>query len=296
MTRKKLTFNISMYVVLVVLALLFLFPVYLIISMGFFTQADMLEIPRRLIPSHWNWSNFKEVFEVVGRATNEWGEPQGYLFVRYMLNSLFVLVLHVAGCLVTSSLAAYSFAKIKFKGREVMFTIVLATMMIPGSVTIIPLYNIYKTVGIIDTLFPLWLPMWFGGGAINIFLFRQFMRGFPNEVLESASIDGAGHVRKYLQMVMPNIVPSMLYIALTTALGVWNDFQTPLLYIYRQECWTLARGVAAMVTSNAHSPGYVTTQHLMFTACIIMSVFPLALFIAGQKFFIESVTISGLKG
>ena len=296
MTKKKVAYRISVYAALVVLVLLFLFPIYMIINISLFTEADMLEIPRRLFPSSLHFANFVEVIKVVGRVVDDYGQEGGYLFLRYIGNSLLVVVLYVVGCVLSSSICAYSFSKIKFKGRNVAFMVVLATMMIPGSVTIIPLYSIYKTVGMIDTLFPLWLPIWFGGGAVNIFLLRQFMRSFPNEVLESADIDGAGHVRKYLQIVMPNIIPGLLYVALTSALSVWNDFQTPLLYVYRQDLWTLSRGVAAMGTNKAQSSGYVTIEHLKFAACLIMSVFPLTLFIAGQKFFIESVTISGLKG
>lgn len=286
----------AIYTVLVVFAAIFMIPIFLIASMSLFSEADMLEIPRRILPSVLSFSNYKEVFKVIGVYIDDYGVERGYLLTRYLLNSLLVVVLYVTGCVLSASMCAYSFTKIKFRGREAMFWVVLATMMIPSTVTIIPLYSIYYSLHWIDTLFPLWAPIWFGGGAVNIFLLRQFMHGFPNEILESASIDGAGHIRKWLCFVMPNIVPSLLYVALTSALAVWNDFQTPLLYIYKKELWTIARGVTAMVKTNGVAQGYKTTRHLMFTACMIMSIFPLALFIAGQRYFIESVSITGIKG
>lgn len=296
MKKKKILYAVGMYTLLVLLLALFMFPIYIVLEMSLFTQSDMLEVPRRLAPSAPNWRNFIDLFEVIGKYTDEYGREQGYLMWKYIANSLTVVVLYVIGCVLSSSICAYAFAKVRFKGREPAFMVILITMMIPGSVTIVPLYSIYNSLNMIDTLLPLWLPIWFGGGGVNIFLLRQFMRSFPDEVLESADIDGAGHLRKFFVMVAPSMVPSLLYVALTSALAVWNDFQTPLLYIYNREYWTLARGLAAMVTSSIVKPGFATTEHLMFTACVIMCIFPLTLFIAGQKYFIENVSLTGLKG
>ena len=296
MKRKKILYAVGMYTLLVLLLAMFMFPIYMVLEMSLFTQSDMLEVPRRLAPSTPNWRNFIDLFEVIGKYTDEYGMERGYLMWKYIANSLTVVILYVIGCVLSSSVCAYAFAKVKFRGREVMFMVILITMMIPGSVTIVPLYSIYNSLNMIDTLLPLWLPIWFGGGGVNIFLLRQFMRGFPDEVLESANIDGAGHLRKFFMLIVPSMVPGLLYVALTSALAVWNDFQTPLLYIYNREYWTLARGLAAMITSNIVKPGFATTEHLMFTACVIMCIFPLTLFIAGQKYFIENVSLTGLKG
>lgn len=293
---KKRLYKALIYALLVLVSFVLLFPVLMMISTSLFSEADMLEIPRRLLPTSANWSNFTEVFKVIGRATDDWGREKGYLLAYYIRNSFLVVVLYVVGCVLSASLCAYGFSKVKFKGRDAVFMLVMMSMMIPGSVTIISLYRIYKTLGMIDTLLPLWLPIWFGGGATNIFLLRQIMRGYPDEVLESASIDGAGHLRKLFVLVIPSVVPMLIYIAVTSALAVWNDFQTPLLYIYKKELWTIARGVAAMVTTKGISGNHVTTQHLMFTACAIMSVFPLVLFAVGQKYFMESVSLAGVKG
>ena len=292
--KNRLTSRIFTYVLLTALAVIFLFPIFMILSMSLFSESDILEIPRKLIPSSFNISNFVDLFKVAGYKIDDYGNEGLPFMLLYLFNSIEVVILYVIGCVFTSAMAAFAFAKIKFTFRDKIFFVMLATMMIPGSVTMIPLYRIYKTFGMIDTKLPLWLPIWFGGGGANIFFLRQYMKSLPNEILESASIDGAGFIRKFFQIVIPNSIPGLCYIALTAALSVWNDFQTPLLYVYQRESWTLARGIAAMVTTNG-SVGYVTTQHFMFAACVLMSLFPLGLFIAGQKFFIENVTISGMK-
>ena len=226
---------------------------------------------------------------------DEWGNPTSMPYmVVYLLNSIYVVVGNVAGTVLSSTLCSYGFAKIKFKFREPIFFAVLATMMIPGSVTMLSMFTVYKNLGMMNTRLPLWLPVWFGGGAVNIFLLRQFMRGLPNDILESASIDGAGHLRKLFQIVVPNCVPILIYIAMQSAMGTWNDFFTPLLYVNEKEKWTLALGVASIIQTN--DSGLVTKKHLLMAACTIMTVFPLGLFIGGQKYFIENVAITGVKG
>ena len=278
-----------------VLSLAFLFPLYLMVEMSLFTSNDVFEIPRRLFPSALTFSNYVECFTIAGYVPDEWGNPTSMPYmVVYLLNSIYVVVGNVAGTVLSSTLCSYGFAKIKFKFREPIFFAVLATMMIPGSVTMLSMFTVYKNLGMMNTRLPLWLPVWFGGGAVNIFLLRQFMRGLPNDILESASIDGAGHLRKLFQIVVPNCVPILIYIAMQSAMGTWNDFFTPLLYVNEKEKWTLALGVASIIQTN--DSGLVTKKHLLMAACTIMTVFPLGLFIGGQKYFIENVAITGVKG
>ena len=292
---KDKVIKIVVYAFLVLLSLAFLFPLYLMVEMSLFTSNDVFEIPRRLFPSALTFSNYVECFTIAGYVPDEWGNPTSMPYmVVYLLNSIYVVVGNVAGTVLSSTLCSYGFAKIKFKFREPIFFAVLATMMIPGSVTMLSMFTVYKNLGMMNTRLPLWLPVWFGGGAVNIFLLRQFMRGLPNDILESASIDGAGHLRKLFQIVVPNCVPILIYIAMQSAMGTWNDFFTPLLYVNEKEKWTLALGVASIIQTN--DSGLVTTKHLLMAACTIMTVFPLGLFIGGQKYFIENVAITGVKG
>ena len=292
---KDKVIKIVVYAFLVLLSLAFLFPLYLMVEMSLFTSNDVFEIPRRLFPSALTFSNYVECFTIAGYVPDEWGNPTSMPYmVVYLLNSIYVVVGNDAGTVLSSTLCSYGFAKIKFKFREPIFFAVLATMMIPGSVTMLSMFTVYKNLGMMNTRLPLWLPVWFGGGAVNIFLLRQFMRGLPNDILESASIDGAGHLRKLFQIVVPNCVPILIYIAMQSAMGTWNDFFTPLLYVNEKEKWTLALGVASIIQTN--DSGLVTKKHLLMAACTIMTVFPLGLFIGGQKYFIENVAITGVKG
>ena len=292
---KDKVIKIVVYAFLVLLSLAFLFPLYLMVEMSLFTSNDVFEIPRRLFPSALTFSNYVECFTIAGYVPDEWGNPTSMPYmVVYLLNSIYVVVGNVAGTVLSSTLCSYGFAKIKFKFREPIFFAVLATMMIPGSVTMLSMFTVYKNLGMMNTRLPLWLPVWFGGGAVNIFLLRQFMLGLPNDILESASIDGAGHLRKLFQIVVPNCVPILIYIAMQSAMGTWNDFFTPLLYVNEKEKWTLALGVASIIQTN--DSGLVTKKHLLMAACTIMTVFPLGLFIGGQKYFIENVAITGVKG
>ncbi len=292
---KDKVIRIIVYTFLVLLSMAFLFPLYLMLEMSLFTANDVFEIPRRLFPSALTFSNYVECFTIAGYVPDEWGEPTSMPYmVVYLLNSIYVVAGNVAGTVLASTLCSYGFAKIRFKFREAIFFAVLATMMIPGSVTMLSMFTVYKNLGMMNTRLPLWLPVWFGGGAINIFLLRQFMRGLPNDILESASIDGAGHLRKLFKIVVPNCVPILIYIAMQSAMGTWNDFFTPLLYVNEKEKWTLALGVASIIQTN--DSGLVTQKHLLMAACTIMTLFPLGLFIGGQKYFIENVAITGVKG
>ena len=294
MKKKELAFKISIYTILVLLAVIFLFPIFMMISMSFFSEADVSVVPRKIFPSVFTPQNYSEAFQIAGRYMDDFGNEGAPYMLIYLKNSLIITVLFVGGIVVGSSLCAYAFSKIRFKGREPLFMVVLATMMIPSSITMIPLFTIYKFLGLLDNIAVLWLPIWFGGGAVNIFLLRQFMRGIPDEMLESAMLDGAGHFRRYLMIVIPNCVPILGYVALSGSMAVWNDFFTPLLYINSQKNWTLALGIANIIQTN--DSGMQSKTHLLMAACTMMTLLPLTLFLAGQRLFIESITFTAVKG
>ena len=162
--------------------------------------------------------------------------------------------------------------------------------MIPSSIMIIPLYALYSRFGWIDTHNPMWVGMWFGGGAANIFLVMQYMNRLPKELTESAAIDGANIFRQYFQIILPNCTPILAVLAVGSIVGPWNDIQTPLMYLESQEQYTLALGVSEMRTlSEVDMP-------VILAACSMMTILPLAAFVFNQKFFVESVVTSGVKG
>ena len=282
-----------LYIILTIIAVIFVFPILYMFLQGLMTFEEVSYIPKPVIPQHWQFQNFIECFTLAGNYVDDFGNVGAPYMLIYLGNSILVLVLNVLGTLLSSMLVAYGFSKINFKGKGPMFAILLGTMMIPSSITMIPMFRVYTIFGMYDTLLPLWLPVWFGGGAMNVFLLRQFMRGFPTDILESAEIDGAGHLRKLFIFVLPSCIPIIAYIAMNTTMGVWNDFFTPLLYINTQPSWPLALAVPTIVKTTDSGP--VTKTHLLMAACSVMTLLPLIIFISGQKVFIENITLTGVK-
>ena len=201
------------------MALFFMFPVVYMVVVSF--QNDMAAVsPTSIIPrlEDFSFAGYKDFFS---RAS----------FFKGIGNTFLVCFLCIAGILTGATFCAYGLTKVYFKGQKVMFIIILATVFLPGTVTAIPLFTIYQKIGWINTLFPLWVPIWFGGGAMNIFLVRQFMRGIPKSLHESAKIDGANSFQILITIIVPLVRPILLYLAVTTFIGTWNDYSTPLLYL-----------------------------------------------------------------
>ncbi len=239
----------------------------------------------KLLPSEPVWENYKLAFTATGVMDN--GTPY---MLRYLFNTLKICILATVGLLLSASFCAFGFTKIKFPGRDLVFAITLGTTMIPSSIMIIPLYALYSRFGWIDTHNPMWVGMWFGGGAANIFLVMQYMNRLPKELTESAAIDGANIFRQYFQIILPNCTPILAVLAVGSIVGPWNDIQTPLMYLESQEQYTLALGVSEMRTlSEVDMP-------VILAACSMMTILPLAAFVFNQKFFVESVVTSGVKG
>lgn len=286
---KHLKLKVIVYVILIIISAIMIYPIFDMIVLSLMTEQELSAIPRAWVPSSPQWSNYI-------KALNFPGEYNGIpLMLVYFKNTLLVILGIIFGGVLSSSMCAYGFSKIKFPGREPLFFIVLATMMIPTTITMIPLFVVFKQLHWINTLLPLWVPAWFGGGAISIFLLRQFMKGIPNSLLQSASIDGAGHFRIFFQIVLPNCIPIITVIVINYITAAWNDFFTPLIYINEKQKWTLAIGVANILQTGEYGAN-ATKQNFMMAACAMMTVFPLALFLGGQKYFIENVVISGIKG
>lgn len=217
----------------------------------------------------------------------------GSNYLRYLFNSLKVAVFTAVGIPIASSLCAYGFAKMDFKGKNVMFGIVLSTMMIPAVVTLIPLQTIFNALGWLDTLYPMWVPSLFGGGATNIFLMRQFMMGIPNDMLNSAKLDGANSFVIYLRLMIPLCIPIMLYVAVMSFLGSWNDFMTPMTYLGNgsSPAATLALGI---YTDYGPSSGALPNSSM--AAGVIMTLPCAILFFIFQRSLIDGVAITGMKG
>jgi len=269
------------------LAIVFLFPLYSMISKSLMTLTEIRALPPRLLPEVLQFKNYIGVFPYEGSYHNV---PY---FLIYLKNTLSVVVLQTVGLLFSASLCAFGFSKIKFPGRNTLFFLVLSTMMIPGAVTMIPLYSIFNKLDWINKLYPLWVPMWFGGGAFAIFLVKQYMRTIPDALLESAKMDGAGYWRQYTQIILPNCKPVLTVLAIQSFLGAWNDLMGPLLYLNEKSKWTLALGINNMAQG---SMGQVEGLSYILAACAMMTIVPMLVFMFGQKFFIESIVMTGVKG
>jgi multiple sugar transport system permease protein len=207
----------------------------------------------------------------------------------YLKNTLIIVIMSVIGTLLSCSLVAYGFSRLRFPGKTQMFFILLSTMMLPGAVTLLPTFLIYRQLGWIDTLYPLWVSTFFAG-AFNVFLLRQFFMTIPMELEDAAKIDGCSYLRTYWQVMIPQVKPALAAIAIWTFMGAWNNFMGPLIYINSPENMPIAYAVQLFQGQRGGE------QHLMM-AFATMSMMPvLLLFFFAQKYFIEGVTLSGLGG
>jgi multiple sugar transport system permease protein len=236
-----------------------------------------------------------EPIRKVGLKTKNYPEALDFLPAEarkglvYLQNTLIIVVLGIIGTIFSSAIVAYAFSRMRFPGRNALFTVMLATMMLPGAVTKLPQFMIFKQFGWIDTLYPLWVGSFFGS-AFNIFMLRQFFRQIPIELEDAAKIDGAGYLKTFWSVMMPQVKPALAVIAITTFVATWNNFLDPLIYINSPEHMTMSYAVQLYSSDRSTEPGYVTA----FTTMSIAPV--LALFFFAQRYFIEGVTLSGLGG
>lgn len=217
-------------------------------------------------------------------------------FLRYTRNTLVIALLSVVGTVLSSSLVAYGFAKIKFKGRGVLFGIMLATMMIPFPVVMVSIFSIFRWVGdhtpfqMLGTLRPLWIGSFFGS-AFNIFLLRQFFMTIPDELAEAARIDGCSELGIFGRIMLPLARPALIVVALFTFMGAWNDFLGPLVYLQRPEQYTLALGLQAFQSQH----GGTEWNQLMAASLLIIAPIIILYFLA-QRTFVQGIATTGIKG
>ena len=268
----------AVYIAACVVAVVLMFPFFVMVMRSFMDVNDIYNA--RIFPTRFTFSNYKNV--LVGNH-----------YFRYTFNTLKVVAFNIVVVPLSASLCAYSFARIKWKGKNFVFACVLSTMMIPGTVLQIPLYVLFWDLNWLGTLLPLTIPAAFGGGAVNIFLIRQFMRGLPKEMDESAYMDGAGVFRRYFQIVLPLCKPILVYVMIGAFSAAWSDFFSPLVYLRGfHNKYTLA--VAIYEDSILNS--VLETANLKMAAGLFMSVIPLVLFAFSQRTLIDGVMIGAVKG
>ncbi|MBX6772236.1 MAG: carbohydrate ABC transporter permease, partial [Chloroflexi bacterium] len=211
----------------------------------------------------------------------------------YTRNTLVITIPAMVGQILTSSLAAYGFARLRFPGREAAFTALLATLMLPYAVTLIPVYIMFKAFGWLGTYLPLIVPFWFGGGAFNIFLLRQFFLSIPDELEEAALLDGAGYLTIYRRIILPLSTPALVVVGIFSFLYHWNDFLAPLIYLNDFHTWTLAMGVVLL---KGAAIGQRDTTNLLMAMSTMMITPIIVIFFVAQRAFIQGIVLTGLKG
>ena len=259
-------------------ALFMMLPFFWMLSAAVKRREDIFVLPPVWIPQDILWQNFADVWAKTPMA-------QAYM------NSLKIAGLVTVATLVTSSLAAYAFAKIEFPGRRISFATLMATIMIPSQATLIPVYILMRHIGWIDTHWPLIVPPALTN-AFGVFLLRQFFMGVPDDLIDAARIDGANPFQIYLRVAIPIVRPALMTLAIFTFLGNWNAFLTPLIYINSQELWT----VPLLIANFQDSHGVETEWGLLMAASSLALVPVLIVYIFGQRYFIEGAALTGLKG
>jgi ABC-type glycerol-3-phosphate transport system permease component len=215
--------------------------------------------------------------------------PQKMNFWPALSNTVVITTLCVVGQVISCSLVGFGFARFNFRGRSILFMIMLSTMMLPAQVTMIPIFILFRSLGMIDSFWPLIIPAWLAS-PFFVFMFRQFFAQIPEELIEAARIDGASNWRIYWQLLMPLCGPVIAIVAIYTFLGAWNDFLGPLIYLNSPENRTLALAL------NSFKTQYGTTdQQLLMAASVVCMIPCVILFFAAQRYFVESVAMTGLK-
>jgi multiple sugar transport system permease protein len=207
----------------------------------------------------------------------------------YLKNTLLIVIFSVIGTILSSSIVAYAFSRMKFPGRDALFMVLLSTMMLPAAVTMLPQFLIFRTLGWVDTLYPLWVPAFFAS-AFNVFLLRQFFLQIPMELEDASKIDGASYLKTFWSVMLPQIKPALAVIAIWTFMGAWNNFMGPLIYINSPENMPLSYALQLFQSDRSGEPGFL----MAFATLTIIPV--LLLFFFAQRYFIEGVTLSGFGG
>jgi len=212
------------------------------------------------------------------------------VFPTYLKNTLILCLLTVTGTVLSSSLAAYGFSRIEWRGRNKVFMVALATMMVPFPVTMVPMYCLFRWLGWVGTLKPLWVGSFFAG-AFNVFLLRQFFMTLPKDLSEAARIDGCSEFRIFWQIILPLCRPALMVVALFQFMYTWNDFLGPLIYLTKQEDYTLALGLQLFQSQHGG-----TEWHYLMAASTLVALPIIVLFFFTQKTFIEGISMTGIKG
>ena len=272
------------YVLLASLAAVFMMPLIWMISASFKPEGYIFEYPPRLIAERIQWWNYRDAW-------------RQFPFWSALNNTMTIVVGVLVGRLLTASLTAFAFARLRFKGRDALFILVLSTMMIPQQVRLIPQYLLFRWFGWLNSMRPLIVPSWFGGGAYFIFLLRQFFMTIPRDYDDAARIDGCGSFGILWRIILPMSAPALGTVAIFTFMGGWNAFFGPTIYLNSVDKHTLAVAIRQWqwlgdLSAGANKPGWSNIMAM----CAVLTMPPVVVYFFTQRFFVQGLVISGVKG
>jgi multiple sugar transport system permease protein len=275
------------YLLLCVFSVPFVVPLFWVLSTALKTPEQVYVSPPQWIPDPVRWQNFVEAWNVAP-------------FGRFLVNTLITTIVPMGGEVFVSAMVAYSFARVRWPGRDQVFALCVAVMLLPGIITFIPTYILYSKLKWINTFLPFIVPAYFGS-AFYIFMFRQFMLTLPQGLEDAARIDGAGTFQTFVQIILPLLRPALATVAIFAFLSHWNDFFGPMIYLQRPHLKTLMLGLAyfeSMMTGTGGGYSVVrsTRFHLLMAITLIIDVPCILVFLLLQKYFVRDIVFSGLKG
>jgi multiple sugar transport system permease protein len=280
LSNRKSIIRLIIFIILLIGAIIMIAPFAFLVSSSLKVETQVFQYPIQWIPNPVRWMNY------VDSLTQK---P----FFLYFKNTMTLVIFNQIAILLTASLCGYGFARIDFPGRDFWFGVALATMMLPYYVTMVPLFILFSRLGWMDGYLPLIVPYFFGGGAFNVFLFRQFFRTIPEDFSDAARMDGCSELGIYWRIFVPLSTPVFITVAIFTFMFSWNDFIGPLLYINSPDKFTVAIGLA---TYRSMMGVGRTRWDLLMAASVAMTVPIVLLFFILQRYFIKGVVMSGIKG
>lgn len=275
--KTKAASHFFIHLGLIVIGLYFLLPFFWMLSTALKSDQQIFTNPPVWIPNPVMWENFTKAINYIP-------------FFRYLGNTTWVAFMDVLGTVIACPLAAYGLSRLEWKGRDALFFITIAVMMIPTEVTMVPTFILYNKLHLVGTYVPLYLASFFGGRPFMIFLLRQFFMNLPRDLEDAARIDGASELRIYAKIILPLVTPGILTVGLFRFMNSWNDFLGPLLYLSDETKYTLTIGLQMFTTQ------YKTQWSLLMATSLLITLPVIVIYFIVQKRFIEGITFSGIKG
>jgi multiple sugar transport system permease protein len=274
---RKISGRVFLYALLTFLSLIFLVPLFWMLTASLKEQGQVFAYPPQWIPNPWMWENYPDA----ARRAPLW---------LWLQNTATITVFATVGGVITASMVGYGFARLRFPGRDILFIILLSTMMLPAHVTLIPRFIMFKEIGWNDTFLPLTIPAWFGGGAANIFLVRQFFLTIPRDMDEAAKIDGCSNWGVWWRILTPLSYPVLVAVAIFSFLDHWNEFLNALIFLQSDSIKTLSIGLRRFINP------YDASWHITMAASMWLAVPVIIIFFIGQRYFIKGIAMSGITG